>query len=440
MPENGELTVHATPSKELFISMLTRDISLGSCVLDLVDNSVHSLIAHSGLDVTESMVEGERFPKTNGRIEITYTPKRFMVVDNCGGIPIEEARNEVFLFGHLNQVKSPGLGVYGIGMKRAIFKIGKMITVTSNTTEEEFQVTIDVDKWKKKEDWDLKFDYARKRKHPVGKTIIKIEDLDKAAASQFNVSTFHNAVRDRASVAYSLFLRAGLQLVLNGDVTEPWLPPISFSQKTIKPVRQKMKEDGVDVLIMAGVAPLDDHTPHGWYIFCNGRLVLEADKTSKTGWGTPRMPQFHTKYNHFLGLVFMRCEDVWKLPWTTTKDSINLESRVYQRALDEMSLHTRKILDFLNEWYEKEHDEQGPRREVIGSARTIDPQKLASSANQGFFVLPKADKSEQLTYIQYRRKRRLIDDIKDFLKKSGMSASRVGEYTFDWFYDRNCKK
>ena len=46
-----ENVIHADPSKEFFIDMLTRDISLSECVLDLLDNSVHGLIRHKNLDV-----------------------------------------------------------------------------------------------------------------------------------------------------------------------------------------------------------------------------------------------------------------------------------------------------------------------------------------------------------------------------------------------------
>lgn len=41
--------------------------------------------------------------------------------------------------------------------------------------------------------------------------------------------------------------------------------------------------------------------------------------------------------------------------------------------------------------------------------------------------------------IQYKRPRKKIQKIKDFLGKPSMSAYRVGEYTFDWFFNRNCK-
>jgi hypothetical protein len=46
----------AQPSKSFFIDMLTKDIALSVCILDLMDNSIHSLIADSDLDVSEHLI------------------------------------------------------------------------------------------------------------------------------------------------------------------------------------------------------------------------------------------------------------------------------------------------------------------------------------------------------------------------------------------------
>ena len=39
------------------------------------------------------------------------------------------------------------IGLYGIGMKRAIFKMGALAEVHSSTADEGFRVDIDVEKW-----------------------------------------------------------------------------------------------------------------------------------------------------------------------------------------------------------------------------------------------------------------------------------------------------
>jgi len=40
------------------------------------------------------------------------------------------------------------------------------------------------------------------------------------------------------------------------------------------------------VEVFAGIS--DENNPSreaGWHVFCNGRLILDADKTYRTGWG-----------------------------------------------------------------------------------------------------------------------------------------------------------
>ena len=59
----GVLAAKAHPSKAFFIDMLTRDISLSDCILDLVDNSLHRLITQSGLDVSEHLFAGTKARK-----------------------------------------------------------------------------------------------------------------------------------------------------------------------------------------------------------------------------------------------------------------------------------------------------------------------------------------------------------------------------------------
>src|ERR1019366_1117141 len=89
----------AAPSKAFFIDMLTRDIALSVCILDLMDNSIHSLIADSKLDVSEHLIAGTTASRIKALIEIDLSPSKFRISDNCGGVSIEEAKEQVFLLG-----------------------------------------------------------------------------------------------------------------------------------------------------------------------------------------------------------------------------------------------------------------------------------------------------------------------------------------------------
>ena len=79
--------IHAEPSKAFFIDMLTRDISLSECILDLIDNSVHSTIRGNDLDVMQLLIDPQaKKNRISAEINISFSSDKFSIVDTCGGI------------------------------------------------------------------------------------------------------------------------------------------------------------------------------------------------------------------------------------------------------------------------------------------------------------------------------------------------------------------
>lgn len=228
-----------------------------------------------------------------------------------------------------------------------------------------------------------------------------------------------------------------MNIKVDGDDANADIPELAES-KDLRAVRQMIHKDGVDILIMAGLSPAADKKPRGWYVFCNGRMVLDADKTERTGWGTDSRPTFHAKFNHFLGYLYLRSNDVQKLPWTTTKEGVDRESPVYQRALTEMWLVTRPVLNFLNELYSNVKEQSEPEHSLFREAKPVPPQRIASRENTAFRATVKRESDDDLVSIQYRRPKRKLNRIRELLGRR-RSGSSIGEYTFDWYYDRNCK-
>jgi hypothetical protein len=439
MPDDFDMTIQANPSKEFFVEMLTKDISLSECILDLVDNSVHSLIRYNNLDVVSDLFGG-RLPKKNvaATIDIKFSSSKFSITDSCGGITIEEAAEHVFLFGKpLADPTHTGLGVYGIGMKRAMFKIGRKIIVRSTTKDESFKVDFDVAAWlAKPKIWNLEFAEVSRRKNKAQGTAVEITVLHETAKKYFSSATFQKTLRERIATTYSLFIKAGLTIELNGKAIDADMPEFAES-KDLKPARRMTKYDGVEVLLMAGMTPRDDRQPRGWYIYCNGRLVLDADKTSRTGWGVDHVPDFHPKFNHFLGMAFFRSKDVRALPWTTTKEGVELEAPVYQFALAEMRTMSRPALAFLSRMYPDVRVESEGERDVLQNAKGTGVQKIAGRGNAPLKADVPRKKENDLVHIQYKRSRKDVEKIKRAIGKPKLSAVGVGEYTFDVFLRRN---
>lgn len=439
---NADRTINAAPTKAFFVDMLTRDISVTESILDLIDNAIHNVIRAKDLDVMRVATGKERSRRLTGNeIKIRLDKSRFEITDTCGGISIDDARNDVFRFGKSRRDRrKKGLGVYGIGMKRAFFKIGNEITIQSQTTTEKFAVDIDVEDWKQADDWTFEFRYAqrlpRTPRKSGGGTTIRIDDLHPTVRRHFGLQTFSNDLLGKISRTYALFLREGIVIAVNGKKAQPDLPEFARSHE-IGLTRQQFRHDGVDILVMIGVTPAIDRVPRGWYVFCNGRMVLDADKSALTGWKNGA--QWVPKFNHFLGWVLFASDKVDSLPWRTTKEGIDFESDVYQFALGKMRTHGKPVLSHLAKRYPGDVQEAIPEREVMERAKAVSVLKVASSRDTLFSVaVPK--KSEAKTVkIQYDRPKTEVRRIGTSLNRPGMAASRVGEYTFEYYLRNFCK-
>src|SRR5205807_4780102 len=128
---------------------------------------------------------------------------------------------------------------------------------------------------------------------------------------------------------------------------------------------EKFKSDGVSCNITAGLASSTGEgfrdRNAGWFIFCNGRAILYADKSTLTGWGgAGLLPIFQPKHRPFLGTVFFVSANPEALPWTTTKSSVNEESAVWQAAKRHMVKVARVIIGFLDKRYTEDGTEITP--------------------------------------------------------------------------------
>lgn len=144
--------VDISPTKNVFVDAITRDITIEKCIMDLIDNSIDGAKRNRQIDTYKGYY-----------IKIFFCKQKFTIEDNCGGIPIEEAKQYAFRFwnndDHLKNYLSGG---FGIGMKRAFLKIGKDIRVESITDNGGFRVELDVDKWLKQEGWTIEVESLKK--------------------------------------------------------------------------------------------------------------------------------------------------------------------------------------------------------------------------------------------------------------------------------------
>ena len=123
---------------------------------------------------------------------------------------------------------------------------------------------------------------------------------------------------------YGYFADRYVRIFIGKTVVVPDRIPIAQSDE-VRIAKESIQSDGVAVTLFAGILDPDHRSYEyaGWYLLCNARVVLAADKSELTGWSGGTVPAFHSKYIAFAGIAFFHSDGPAKLPWTTTKKGIN---------------------------------------------------------------------------------------------------------------------
>jgi hypothetical protein len=127
--QNGSIDV--SPTKDLFITMLVKDIDLIDAIVDMVDNCVDGARRIRGKEDYEGLW-----------VRIDVAGDHFTIDDNCGGIPVDVARRYAFKFGRPEGAEPTphSVGRFGIGMKRALFKLGRQFSIESTAKSSHFSL------------------------------------------------------------------------------------------------------------------------------------------------------------------------------------------------------------------------------------------------------------------------------------------------------------
>jgi hypothetical protein len=442
------LQASARVAKRFFIDLITRDITLEDSLLDLIDNSIDSLIRTRQLDITANLlqpppskIDVTRLPT----VDVDITTQKITVTDHSGGIPLKLAKDEVFNFGKHEPSQIGTLGVYGIGLKRAMFKLGSELDITSRTTHDGFSVHLNVPKWQADPDnWTIPMKRLDAASSPAkAGTTIEIQKLRPDIQMRIADGTLSSKLTDAIGMTYCLFLDRYVRLRLNGAHVPPRPIPFGGSEE-VDPGKDEFNQDSVRVTIYAGLAARMNGKWNldraGWYVLCNGRVVVSADKTELTGWAKPNA-QFVSKYRGFVGIVFFFSDNPDALPWTTTKRGMNVESIVYQIAKRHMVEAARPVISFLNRMYPGEDQENVLERGIANDVAPLDVRALTNAPRSKFEASPSAKRNARTTVqVQYAAEVSEIDRAKRALRKPSWGASKIGRYALEYFLEREAPK
>ncbi|MBN8685121.1 MAG: ATP-binding protein [Chitinophagales bacterium] len=450
--------IQGKPSKLFFIDMLTRDITVSDAIGDLVDNAVDAARAEIYRN-NQPTYDLFALKYENTKIQINFSENEFTIKDNAGGIPYEIAKNYAFCFGRPEDYSTGNfgsIGQFGIGMKRAFFKIGKKITVESSTSNEYFKIEIDVEKWKNEDDWN--FSVSEKRDTfdiNIGYgTKITITDLTYASKSLFSDPTYFNDLKKEIEIENWYNISKGMKMEINGVpliAKDLFIKEDSSIGLVIGKWQHFYQKEGVDVRILCGIGEKGKKEDGGWYIFCNDRLILAAEQTKITGWSgkgdkVKGGPEYHSQYELFRGFVFFEAKDPSDFPWNTAKTGLNPEHPLYLTVKAKMIDMMRDVITFLNN-LKAEKDGQGRGKNQplshteskLASAKSLSLDEVAlKSMVEVKFTAPEVErpkkipKSTDSVIISYEVDTEKFQSVSTLL--NSLEPKDVGLKTFEYFY------
>jgi hypothetical protein len=326
-------------------------------------------------------------------------------------------------------------------MKRAIFKIGKEVHIYSSTDTEAFSTDINVDEWRQDETahWEFDLEDADVSDNPG--TSITVRRLNEGVTTAFQDTVFINSLKRTIGRDYTFFLAKDFEVVLNGQQILGFEFRVRESTEFLPVRRSYLDPDGIRVEIIAGMAglPPDDISPdqrlpereyYGWFVVCNDRVVLAADKGPATVWTEEDKLNWHPQYNGFLGIVRFYSSDPGLLPWDTTKRNVDQENPVYRRAVTKMKEVTRQWVRYTNE-----------RRQDLGRARKLEEAAVARPISdiriRENLVLPSIPKTPRvrMANIHYQRPKEEVLRAARALGNGALSYRDVGIRTFEYFME-----
>jgi hypothetical protein len=468
--EQEQLVAAGSPTKQFFVDMLTRDIDIKDAILDLLDNCLDGVVRLKGPDQNP---KEQYYSGYEARINIT--DETFSISDNCGGIPLEVAQKYAFRMGRSPETGTkdglPTVGVYGIGMKRAIFKIGECSIIETRYTDEAYKVTVN-EEWKSEEsNWDFPI-----KRIPVDDslekgTIITVtklnENIKNLWNSQQNLTLFIDDLKKSIQESYSFIMQKGFKIILNSVelFPSPIQLLISRSEEAngLKPYifEKDYYEGRVNVKLVLGfykslqTAEEDEEIAEnkrtsaqaGWTITCNDRVVIYNDKTHLTGWGEAGVPSYHTQFIGICGVVMFQSSDPKLLPMTTTKRGIDLSSPIYADIKNTMRESLKLFTGYTNKWKGRIKEE----RDISSKAEKVSVLdvftntssygiELKSKKDENVFKpnLPSPNKDTKIKYIRYSKSEDEIKQLSQYLfgeyDENVITPSRVGEQAFDKLY------
>lgn len=354
-----KITVKSGVAKGFIENVLTRDITTMASIFDLIDNSIDAAKEHMFSNETRKVeLDDYEMPKNYHGYEISIAlhSSYFSVEDNCLGFEERTLTEHAFLVGEESDHEF-GLGKFGVGLKRALFKFGSNYSFVTDTGTEAFSMEFDNEALGGTNE--IEATEIQTTTEPGSK--FKVSNLREHVKAEFSSPAWIQKLKDEISARYGIFIGKGLEISLKVQDSEPerlksrW--PQFHVDHPLLPAEKIFKQyQDVNIYVEYGLHTdyklsaeygvnnplLKSGSPFGWYVICNDRVIEMAVREGEDyGW----KKAWHNEYNGFVGYIRFHSKSVGALPWDSTKTRIVTDDLIFlglKDILNQMTLNYRR--------------------------------------------------------------------------------------------------
>lgn len=341
---NDTFLVRQGVDPDYLANILTKDITARESIFELVDNAVDAARDRL-LELKDPELDKYGLPNCyeGNWIAIRFGRESVAFLDNCSGIAEEALADRTFVIGAMSR-HPYGIGRFGIGLKRALFRLGKEYALSTDTGTFAARMKFASTQLERSNSTLVA---SRHRSSGRAKTFIHISDLREGVLHEFGTESWIDDLSKSLSRRYGIFIEKGFKIFVNGRC----LP--SFGPKLRNPGPIKVRASNlpateqVRVFIDSGMHEeyrlkaesdynkekiLNLTDQFGWYFVCNDRIVEIAKHEPALGWTS----KWHQEYYGFVGWIRFVASDAAHLPWDTKKSLIDPNSAVFRAISNQL--------------------------------------------------------------------------------------------------------
>lgn len=336
-------------SADFLENAMTKDVTTLEALFDLVDNSIDAARDNLLRNACDIGQDGLPTDYSGYSVKIRIDKNSVRVLDNCSGID-EETLSKRALYTNKPSQHDYGIGLYGIGLKRSLLKMGT-----------NYALSVDNGQIECKSRFTNKSIGGTRAYTPIAneyETKNRVKSLFSVSKLKTEISNdlhspkwFENAV-EIFQLRYGIYLKKGFKITLHSIVCrkrydiEGIAPEIRLDGPVL-PERKVIKLGEVEVVIESGihvdyVFPGEERHNisknrkltqfFGIYFACNDRVIVAASTEKIHGW----QAKWHSEYNGFVCWVKFVSRDAGLLPWNTAKTALRTDSSLFLEVREKL--------------------------------------------------------------------------------------------------------